>query len=113
MAILDLVPKFGATKTTSATDFKTKLGDGYLLSSRVPGSKREAWTITAPKLTNSEMLTTVSILEQYEGRTPFQWRPDANVGYRDFYCQSWSVTPLGVEQGDLIWEMTCQFVEVV
>lgn len=76
------------------------------------GSQREEWSVSAPKLTEAEMLGTVNLLSVFAGWIPFQWSPDpALIWYKNFYCESWQVTPIGMEMGVRIWEMSCTFVE--
>jgi len=85
MAVLSLIPQFGATQTNQPVEFQTKLGDGYQLNARVSGSQREEWHVSAPKLTESEMLETVELLTAYSGWVKFQWRPLPSLSYKDYY----------------------------
>ncbi|NEP62327.1 MAG: phage tail protein [Symploca sp. SIO2G7] len=111
MAILTLIPKFGATQTNQPVEFQAKLGDGYQLNSRVSGSQREEWSVSALGLTESEMLETVELLSNYSGWVKFQWRPIPSLLYKNYYCESWQVSPIGEELGVRVWEMNATFVE--
>lgn len=112
MAVLTLIPKFGATQTNQPIEYQSKLGDGYLCNTRVTGSQREEWSVSAPKLTDNEMLGTVNVLSILSGWIKFQWSPMPGlVPYKEYYCESWQVTPIGFEMGVRIWEMSCTFIE--
>jgi phage-related protein len=110
--ILTLIPKFGATQTNTPVEYQSKLGDGYLCNTRVTGSQWEEWSVSAPKLTETEMLGAVNLLSALSGWIKFQWSPYPSLmPYKDYYCDSWQVSPIGVEMGVRIWEMSCTFTE--
>jgi hypothetical protein len=109
---LTLIPKFGATQTNQPVEYQSNLGDGYICNTRVTGSQREEWSLLAPKLTGSEILETIALFNSLAGWVKFQWSPYPKLyPYKDYYCESWEISPVGFEMGATIWEMNCKFIE--
>lgn len=109
--IVTLHPSLGFTEENQNHETPVQLGDGYLLAGRVKGSDRKNYSISAILRTEAEM---VAVVAQFEGLVgqKFQWSPIPGVvAYRNFYCPSWEVAPIGFDGLGAKWEFSAKFEE--
>lgn len=111
MAVLVLHPKLGFSEDNPNVETPVKLGDGYSMGGRVKGSARKNYDITGLLHTEDELEQVVEQFTQLRGAVKFQWSPAPGIALRNFWCSSWSASPIGFDGRGAKWEVSAKFEE--
>ena len=93
MDTLNLPGLWDSKRQDTEVKKSVKLGDNYSQISTYPNSDRDLWNVSAVVQTQ-DLPTTINLLDQYKGATPFLWRFSAEDTEIPFTCREYRVTSI-------------------
>lgn len=105
---LVLPPNFNVQEQYPDHTFEIQLGDGYTYNSVSTNQPTRAeWTIKRNGLSKEEIDELVEKLSAWGSITPFYWQPHPGVRRKLYFCEKWTVTPIGFKH----YEFSATFIE--
>jgi phage-related protein len=105
---LILTPNFDVQEQYPDHTLEITLGDGYTYNSVSTNQPTRAeWSIRRNGLGKADVDELVDQLSVWGSVTPFYWQPHSGVQRKLYFCENWTVTPIGFKH----YEFSATFIE--